>query len=88
FGQILKIPHNGQAIFTNKWDLTSLEYSQETEEPYCTDLLTPDDIRRLLELKRVVVDRTIKSQTVALNANQILTKELSPDMKQWEELIQ
>ncbi|GJY60935.1 zf-CCHC domain-containing protein [Tanacetum coccineum] len=32
-------------------------------------------------------DRTIKSQTVALNPNQILTKELSPDMKQWEELI-
>ncbi|GJV49366.1 hypothetical protein Tco_1439578, partial [Tanacetum coccineum] len=31
--------------------------------------------------------RTIKSQTVALNPNQILTKELSPDLKQWEELI-
>nr|GEZ01405.1 ribosomal protein L7Ae/L30e/S12e/Gadd45 [Tanacetum cinerariifolium] len=31
--------------------------------------------------------RTIKSQTVSLNPNQILTKELSPDMKQWEELI-
>ncbi|GJY89687.1 hypothetical protein Tco_0504883 [Tanacetum coccineum] len=87
FGQILKIPYNGQAVFTNEWDLASLEYSQETEGPYCTDLPTPDDIRRLLELERVVVDRTIKSQTVALNPNQILTKELSPDMKQWEELI-
>ncbi|GKA96486.1 hypothetical protein Tco_0818581 [Tanacetum coccineum] len=61
--------------------------SNKTEGPYCTDLPTPDDIRRLLELERVVVDRTIKSQTVALNPNQILTKELSPDMKQWEELI-
>ncbi|GJY94943.1 hypothetical protein Tco_0511304 [Tanacetum coccineum] len=49
---------------------------------------TPDDIRRLLELERVVVDHSIKSQTVSLNPNQILTKELSPDMKQWEELIQ
>ncbi|GJU80897.1 hypothetical protein Tco_1283262 [Tanacetum coccineum] len=74
-------------VFTNEWDLASLEYSQETEGPYCTDLPTPDDIRRLLELERVVVDRTIKSQTVSLNPNQILTKELSPDMKQWEELI-
>ncbi|GKE43770.1 hypothetical protein Tco_1471054, partial [Tanacetum coccineum] len=55
--------------------------------PYCTDLPTPDDSRRLLELERVVVDRTIKSKTVSLNPNQILTKELSPDMKQWEELI-
>ncbi|GJY84751.1 hypothetical protein Tco_0498777 [Tanacetum coccineum] len=69
FGQILKIPYNGQA------------------RPYCTDLPTPEDNRRLLELERVVVDRTIKSQTATLNQNQILTKELSPDMKQWEELI-
>ncbi|GJU92461.1 hypothetical protein Tco_1304884 [Tanacetum coccineum] len=60
---------------------------QETEGPYCIDLPTPDDIHRLLELERVMVDRTIKSQTVTLNPNQILTKELSPDMKQWEELI-
>ncbi|GJR83980.1 hypothetical protein Tco_0154765 [Tanacetum coccineum] len=87
FGQILKIPYNGQAVFTNEWDLGSLEYSQETEGPYSTDLPTPDDIRRLLELERVMVDRTIKSQTVTLTPNQILTKELSPDMKQWEELI-
>ncbi|GJS76162.1 hypothetical protein Tco_0726043 [Tanacetum coccineum] len=60
---------------------------QETEGPYCTDLPTPDDIHRLIELERVVVDHTIKIQMVALNSNQILTKEPSPDMKQWEELI-
>ncbi|GJU66539.1 hypothetical protein Tco_1252798 [Tanacetum coccineum] len=87
FDQILKIPYNGQAVFTNEWDLASLEYSKETEGPYCTDLPTPDEIRRLLKLERIVVDRIIKSQTVSLNPNQILTKELSPDMKQWEELI-
>nr|GEW11643.1 ribosomal protein L7Ae/L30e/S12e/Gadd45 [Tanacetum cinerariifolium] len=86
-GQILKIPYNGQVVFTNEWDLASLEYSQETEGSYCIDLPTPDDIRRLLELERVVVDCTIKSQTVSLNPNQILTKELSLDMKQWGELI-
>ncbi|GJQ90228.1 hypothetical protein Tco_0001367 [Tanacetum coccineum] len=34
-----------------------------------------------------MVDRTIKIQTVTLNPNQILTKELSLDMKKWEELI-
>ncbi|GKC92291.1 hypothetical protein Tco_1157733, partial [Tanacetum coccineum] len=68
-------------------DFASLEYSQETEGPYCTNLPTPNDIRQLLELERVVVDRTIKSQTVSLNPNQIPTKELSHDMKQWEELI-
>ncbi|GJY30697.1 hypothetical protein Tco_0414192 [Tanacetum coccineum] len=62
FGQILKIPYNGQAVFTNEWDLASLEYSQETEGPYCTDLPTPDDIRRLLELERVMVDRRTHSR--------------------------
>nr|GEZ27225.1 hypothetical protein [Tanacetum cinerariifolium] len=64
--------------------LASLEYSQEIDGPYCTDLPTPDEIRLLLELERVVVDRTIKSQMVALNLNQIITIELSPNMKQWE----
>ncbi|GKA28921.1 hypothetical protein Tco_0715166 [Tanacetum coccineum] len=75
------------AVFINEWDLASPEYSRETEGPYCTNLPTPDDIRRLLKLERVMVDRTIKSQTISLNPNQILTKELSPDMKQWEELF-
>ncbi|GKC29172.1 hypothetical protein Tco_1036466 [Tanacetum coccineum] len=74
-------------VFTNEWDLACLEYSQETEGPYCTNLLTPDDIRQLLELERVMVDHIIKIQTVSLNPNQILTKELSLDMKQWDELI-
>ncbi|GJT11449.1 hypothetical protein Tco_0858491, partial [Tanacetum coccineum] len=79
--------NNIEPVFTNEWDLASLEYSQETEGPYSTDLSTPGDIRRLLELERVMVDRTIKSQTATLTPNQILIKELSPDIKQWEELI-
>ncbi|GJU86657.1 zf-CCHC domain-containing protein [Tanacetum coccineum] len=45
FGQILKIPYNGQAVFTNELDLASLEYSQETDGPYCTNIPTPGDIR-------------------------------------------
>ncbi|GJW48494.1 hypothetical protein Tco_0080140 [Tanacetum coccineum] len=52
FGQILRIPYNGQAVFTNEWDLASLAYSQETEGPYHTDLPTPDDIRRFLQLNQ------------------------------------
>ncbi|GJT34794.1 pentatricopeptide repeat-containing protein [Tanacetum coccineum] len=87
FGQILIIPYNGQAVFTNEWDLTSLAYSQETEGPYHTDLPTPDDIRRFLQLNRVELNRTMKSQNVVLTPNQILTKEFSQDIKRWEELI-
>ncbi|GJS74612.1 zf-CCHC domain-containing protein [Tanacetum coccineum] len=87
FGQILRIPYNGQAVFTNEWDLASLAYPQETEGPYHTDLPTPDDILRFLQLDRVKLNHTIKSQNVILNPNQILTKELRQDMKHWEELI-
>ncbi|GKD02544.1 hypothetical protein Tco_1177518 [Tanacetum coccineum] len=87
FGQILRIPYNGQAVFTNEWDLSSLAYSQETEGPYHTDLPTPDDICRFLQLERVELNRTIKSQNVTLTPNQILTKDLRQDMKHWEELI-
>ncbi|GKB17870.1 hypothetical protein Tco_0851793 [Tanacetum coccineum] len=73
---------------TNPLNITPFaKYSQQTEGPYSTNLPSPDDICRLLELECVMVDRTIKSQTVTLTPNQILTKELSPDMKQWEELI-
>ncbi|GJR10597.1 putative reverse transcriptase domain-containing protein [Tanacetum coccineum] len=48
--------YNVKHFLTNRGTLASLEYSQETEGPYCTDLPTPDDCRRLLELERVVVD--------------------------------
>ncbi|GJS87031.1 DNA helicase PIF1-like protein [Tanacetum coccineum] len=48
FGQILKIPYNGQAVFTNEWDLSSLAFFQETEGPYHTDLPNLDKIRQFL----------------------------------------
>ncbi|GKD64691.1 hypothetical protein Tco_1306799, partial [Tanacetum coccineum] len=87
FDQILKILYNGQAVFTNEWDLASLAYSQEAEGPYHTDLPTPDDICQFLQFDRVELNRTIKNQNVTLNPNQILTKELRQDMRRWEELI-
>ncbi|GJT17117.1 zf-CCHC domain-containing protein [Tanacetum coccineum] len=61
--QILKIPYNGQAVFTNEWDLASLEYSRETEGPYCTDLPTPNDIHRLLELECVMARHSVSSSS-------------------------
>ncbi|GJU96415.1 hypothetical protein Tco_1321171 [Tanacetum coccineum] len=69
FGQILKIPYNGQAVFTNDWNLASLEYSQETEGPYCTELPTPDDIHRLLKLERVMVDQLIRENVFGLGGH-------------------
>ncbi|GJU01977.1 hypothetical protein Tco_1112315 [Tanacetum coccineum] len=69
FSQILKIPYNGQAVFKNERDRASLEYSQETEGPYCTDLPTPDDIRRLLEFERVV-EELIRENVFGLGGHQ------------------
>ncbi|GJV60629.1 hypothetical protein Tco_1466729 [Tanacetum coccineum] len=83
----VKVQTDEHAVFTNEWDLASLAYSQETEGPYHTYLPTPDDIRRFLQIERVDLNRTIKSQSVVLTPNQILTKELRQDMRRWEELI-
>ncbi|GJS00227.1 hypothetical protein Tco_0316735 [Tanacetum coccineum] len=69
FGQILKIPYNGQAVFTNEWDLASLEYSQETEGSYYTDLPTLSDIRQLLELERVM-EELIRENVFRLGGHQ------------------
>ncbi|GJZ80411.1 hypothetical protein Tco_0645405 [Tanacetum coccineum] len=83
----MRIPYNGQAVFTNEWDLSSLAFFQETEGPYHTDLPTPEEIHQFLQFQRVESNRTIKSKTVTLSPNQVLTKELRQDLKQWEELI-
>ncbi|GKD39331.1 hypothetical protein Tco_1259538, partial [Tanacetum coccineum] len=81
------IPFNGQAVFTNEWDLGSLEYSQETKGPYHTDLPTPKEIHQFLQFQRVDLNRTIKHKNVILSPNQVLTKELRQDLKRWNKLI-
>ncbi|GJS63352.1 hypothetical protein Tco_0677916 [Tanacetum coccineum] len=87
FGQILIIPFDGQAVFTNEWDLGSLAYSQETEGPYHTDLPTPEEIHQFLQFQRIDPNRIIKHKNVILSPNQVLTKELRQDLKRWNELI-
>ncbi|GKF48506.1 hypothetical protein Tco_0141757, partial [Tanacetum coccineum] len=87
FGQILRIPFIGQAVFTNEWDLGSLAYSQETEGPYHTDLPTTKEIHQFLQFQRVDPNRKIKHKYAILSPNQVLTKELTQDLKRWNELI-
>ncbi|GJR45984.1 zf-CCHC domain-containing protein [Tanacetum coccineum] len=79
--QILEFRINGQAVFTNEWDLSSLAYSQETKGPYHTDLPTPEEIHQFLQFQRVDPHRTIKHKNVILSPNQVLTKELRQDLK-------
>ncbi|GKE00887.1 hypothetical protein Tco_1388870, partial [Tanacetum coccineum] len=88
FGQILKIPYNGQAVFTNEWDLASLEYSQETEGPYYTDLPTPDYCTALLTPMTFLdfLNWNVSWWTLPLKSidrsqsKSILTKELIPGL--------
>ncbi|GKF04592.1 hypothetical protein Tco_0035260, partial [Tanacetum coccineum] len=87
FGQILRIPFTGQAVFTNEWDLGALAYSQDTEEPYHTDLPTPEEIHQFLQFQRIDFNRKIKHKNVILSPNQVLTKELRQDLKRSNELI-
>nr|GEW72821.1 pentatricopeptide repeat-containing protein [Tanacetum cinerariifolium] len=87
FDQILKIPFDGQAVFTNEWGLGALAYSKDTEGPYHTDLPTPEEIHQFLQFQRVDSDRKIKNKNVILLANQVLIKELRHDLKRWNELI-
>ncbi|GKC14539.1 hypothetical protein Tco_1011321 [Tanacetum coccineum] len=87
FGQILKIPYNGQCVFTNVWDLSFLAFFQEPERPYHIDLPTPEEINQFLQFERIESIRTTKSKNVILSPNQVLTKEIRQDLKRWEELI-
>ncbi|GJY38640.1 hypothetical protein Tco_0425004 [Tanacetum coccineum] len=87
FGQILKIPYNGQTVFINEWDLSSLAFFQETKGPYYTDLPTPNEIYQFLRFERVDLNRTIKNKPFSLTPNHVLTKEVREDLKRWEKLI-
>ncbi|GKA47887.1 hypothetical protein Tco_0740845 [Tanacetum coccineum] len=75
------------AVFTNKWDLGALAYSQDTKGPYHTDLPTPEEIHQFLQFQRIDSNRKIKHKNVILSPNQVLIKELRQDLKRWNELI-
>nr|GEV91809.1 zf-CCHC domain-containing protein/DUF4219 domain-containing protein/UBN2 domain-containing protein [Tanacetum cinerariifolium] len=66
FGQIIRIPFDGQAVFTNEWDLGALAYSQETEGPYHTKLPTPKEIHQFLQFEHVDSNRIIKRKKAFL----------------------
>ncbi|GJQ91893.1 hypothetical protein Tco_0003032 [Tanacetum coccineum] len=51
------------------------------------DVDSDDDEEEKTKDEKCLMLKIPMSQTVTLTSNQILTKELSPDMKQWEELI-
>ncbi|GJX39849.1 hypothetical protein Tco_0253152 [Tanacetum coccineum] len=52
--------NEGKKILEEHWKKA---YCEETEGPYCIDLPTPDDIRRLLELERVMARHSVSSSS-------------------------
>ena len=63
FGQILKIPFIGQAVFSNEWDLNSLERCRPKFGPYFSQIPSPDDILQMLGLAPRSVTRKINPKT-------------------------
>ncbi|GKE33800.1 hypothetical protein Tco_1453122 [Tanacetum coccineum] len=50
FGQILRIPYEGDCSFSDKWSLDDLPFSVPTDGPYQTNPLSTDDIKLLVNI--------------------------------------
>ncbi|GJV93608.1 retrovirus-related pol polyprotein from transposon TNT 1-94 [Tanacetum coccineum] len=88
FGQILRIPIEGQCSIFEKWSLANLEFSVPSSSPYRTTPPTPDEIKLFVQVEREEPLTCIRhSQTIDVDENQILTREIKPIMKTWVELI-
>ncbi|GJW13352.1 hypothetical protein Tco_0017485 [Tanacetum coccineum] len=87
FGRILRIPFQGQSVFTIEWSLDALAVYQEPPGPYHTELPTLAKIHQYLQFERTKSSRVNKGERVELTSNRILTKEVNQDMKRWEEII-
>ncbi|GJW61334.1 hypothetical protein Tco_0110669 [Tanacetum coccineum] len=89
FGQILRIPYEGDCSFSNKWSLDDLPYSVPTDGPYQTNPPSPDDIKLLVQIEQQDVFYLIgHEQEIVVEENQILTHETNDIMKTWVDIIQ
>ncbi|GJX95665.1 hypothetical protein Tco_0351463 [Tanacetum coccineum] len=88
FGLILGLPIKGQCSFTDKWSLDYLEYSVPSNGPYQTTPPTPNDIKSYVQVEREEpITRIRYDQIINVEENQILTREITPIMKSWVEII-
>nr|GEV13055.1 pentatricopeptide repeat-containing protein [Tanacetum cinerariifolium] len=87
FVQILRIPSEGQCSFTDEWSPDLLLREQYLSGPYHIELPNPEDIRMVIQIERTEHTCLIKGLVTYLNENQILTKEIKPNMKTWVDII-
>ncbi|GKB20497.1 hypothetical protein Tco_0854420 [Tanacetum coccineum] len=89
FGQILRVPYEGDCSFSDKWSLDDFPYSVPIGGPYQTNPPSPDDIKLLIQIERQgVVTRIRHEQEIVVEDNQILTREITDVMKTWVNIIQ
>ncbi|GKD39969.1 hypothetical protein Tco_1260176 [Tanacetum coccineum] len=88
FGQILGIPFEGHCSFFDKCSLNNLESSVPTSGPYQTNPPSPNEIKLYVQVEREdVVTRIRHDQVIDVEENQILTREITPIMKTWVNII-
>ncbi|GJR21682.1 DNA-directed DNA polymerase [Tanacetum coccineum] len=88
FGRILGVPFEGQCSFSDKWSLDNLKFSVPTSGPYQTNPPTPNDIKLYVQVKREEPVTHIRhDQVIDVEENQILTRESTPVIKTWVNII-
>ncbi|GJS98644.1 hypothetical protein Tco_0819814 [Tanacetum coccineum] len=88
FGQILGIPYKGDCSFSDKWSFDDLQYSVLTGGPFQTNPPSPDDIKFYVQIEREdVVTHICHDQEIAVEDDQILTREITDVMKTWVDII-
>nr|GEY93154.1 pentatricopeptide repeat-containing protein [Tanacetum cinerariifolium] len=88
FAQILDIPCEGVYVFTDKWSLDELAYSVPTYGPYQTNPPSPTDIILYILIDQEgQVCRIRHEEEINVYEHQILTREIVPTLKPFEEII-
>nr|GEY54413.1 pentatricopeptide repeat-containing protein [Tanacetum cinerariifolium] len=88
FDQILCISYKGDCSFSDKGSLNHLESSVPTGDPYQTNPPSPDEIKLYIQVEREdVVTRIRHDHIINFEENQILTREITPIMKTWVDII-
>ncbi|GKA17029.1 hypothetical protein Tco_0696866 [Tanacetum coccineum] len=88
FGQILKIPFEGQASTTEMWYLDHLSVSVPSKGLYKTKPPSLRAIKSLIQIPRQGQEtRTKNKKTIVVGENEILIREIQTHMKPWVEII-
>nr|GFA51826.1 pentatricopeptide repeat-containing protein [Tanacetum cinerariifolium] len=88
FGQILKIPFQGQVSHTDMWSLDYLSISVLSIGRYKTNPPFLNVVKSFIQIPRQgQATRTKNEETIIVDKNEILTREIQPHMKPWVDVI-